>query len=75
MPGMKKPVAMPSQSNKGGATRGLERAAEMSGRTMPSTGKPLAYKKGGMVFKPCAGCPSPAKCKAMGKCMKKAKSK
>lgn len=33
------------------------------------------YKKGGKVpmkaFKPCAGCPSPAKCKAMGKCMKK----
>ena len=24
-------------------------------------------------FKPCAGCPSPAKCKAAGKCMKKAK--
>lgn len=24
-------------------------------------------------FKPCPGCPSPAKCKAMGKCMKKAK--
>ena len=21
-------------------------------------------------FKPCAGCPSPAKCKAAGKCMK-----
>jgi hypothetical protein len=33
------------------------------------------YKKGGKVpmkaFKACAGCPSPAKCKAMGKCMKK----
>lgn len=35
--------------------------------------KPMAYKKGGMVFKPCAGCPNTAKCKAMGKCMKKAK--
>jgi hypothetical protein len=35
--------------------------------------KPMAYKKGGMVFKPCASCPSPAKCRAMGKCMKKAK--
>jgi hypothetical protein len=23
------------------------------------------------AFKPCAGCPNPAKCKAMGKCMKK----
>lgn len=29
------------------------------------------YKNGGKVMKPCAGCPSPAKCKAMGKCMKK----
>lgn len=28
------------------------------------------YKDGGKVMKPCAGCPSPAKCKAMGKCMK-----
>jgi hypothetical protein len=35
--------------------------------------KPMGYAKGGMTFKPCAGCPSPAKCKAMGKCMKKAK--
>lgn len=31
------------------------------------------YKNGGKVMKPCAGCPSPAKCKAMGKCMKKKK--
>lgn len=37
------------------------------------TEKPMGYKKGGMVFKPCPGCPNPAKCKAMGKCMKKAK--
>lgn len=36
-------------------------------------GKPMGYAKGGMTFKPCAGCPAPAKCKAMGKCMKKAK--
>lgn len=35
--------------------------------------KPMAYKDGGKVFKPCAGCPAPAKCKAMGKCMKKGK--
>jgi hypothetical protein len=32
--------AMPANSNKGGAVRGLERAAAMSGRTMPTTGKP-----------------------------------
>lgn len=25
------------------------------------------------AFKPCATCPNPAKCKAMGKCMKKSK--
>jgi hypothetical protein len=35
--------------------------------------KPMGYKAGGKVFKPCPGCPSPAKCKAMGKCMKKGK--
>ncbi len=29
---------------------------------------PVYQKKG--TFKPCAGCPSPAKCKAAGKCMK-----
>jgi hypothetical protein len=33
--------------------------------------KPAGGKKTG--FKPCAGCPNPAKCKAMGKCMAKAK--
>jgi hypothetical protein len=37
--------------------------------------KPMSYKKGGMVFKPCPGCPNPSKCKAMGKCMKKAGKK
>lgn len=31
--------------------------------------KPMAYKKGGMVFKPCA------KCKAAGQCALKAKAK
>ncbi len=29
------------------------------------------YAKGGMTFKPCAGCSSAAKCKSMGQCMKK----
>jgi len=28
---------------------------------------------GGKAFKPCAGCKSPAKCKAAGKCLMKAK--
>jgi hypothetical protein len=43
----------------------------MKKKPMPQ--KPMPYKKGGMVFKPCAKCPSPAKCKAAGKCMLKAK--
>lgn len=29
--------------------------------------------KAAKSFKPCAGCPTPAKCKAMGKCAKKMK--
>mgnify|MGYP006999477263 CR=1 FL=1 len=37
--------------------------------------KPMSYKKGGPVFKPCAKCPSPAKCRAAGKCLKKAGKK
>jgi hypothetical protein len=37
--------------------------------------KPMSYQKGGMVFKPCAKCPSPAKCKAAGQCMMKGKAK
>lgn len=31
----------------------------------------MATKK---AFKPCAGCPSPAKCKAAGKCLMKDKA-
>jgi hypothetical protein len=27
------------------------------------------------VFKPCSGCPTPAKCKSAGKCAKKAGKK
>jgi len=38
--------------------------------------KPKSYKKGGIVksFKTCASCPSPAQCKAAGKCPKRARS-
>lgn len=39
----------------------------------PMKPAPMAYKKGGMVFKPCAKCPSPAKCKAAGQCALKVK--
>jgi hypothetical protein len=40
--------------------------------TAPAKKKP-AMAKGGSVtkFKPCKGCPTPAKCKAAGKCMAK----
>jgi hypothetical protein len=41
----------------------------MYGKMKPGSKAPAA-KKG---FKPCAGCPSPAKCKAAGKCLAKAK--
>jgi hypothetical protein len=49
------------------------------------TSKPVKYNKGGMVkkykkggavaFKPCKGCPTPAKCKKAGKCLAKASKK
>ena len=49
---------------------GKERKSDMM-KKKPTT----RYKKGGSVktFKPCASCPSPAKCKKAGKCMKKGK--
>jgi len=40
---------------------------------MKPAAKPMGYKNGGMTFKPCASCPSPAKCKAAGKCAMKGK--
>ena len=43
----------------------------MPGMMMKKKKKPMAYKKGGKVFKPCAACPSPAKCRKAGKCAKK----
>ena len=43
------------------------------GMVKKPTAKPMGYAKGGMTFKPCAACPNAAKCKAMGKCMAKAK--
>lgn len=44
-----------------------------NGKSCGSKSKMPAYKKGGMVFKPCAGCPNMAKCKAAGKCLMKGK--
>jgi hypothetical protein len=47
----------------------------MPGMMKDKKAKPMSYEKGGMVFKPCPGCPSPAKCKKAGKCLKKVKGK
>jgi hypothetical protein len=52
---------MPDKSNKGGAMRGLERAAAMSGRNMPTTGQPIrTMAKGGGID----GCAVKGKTKA-----------
>jgi hypothetical protein len=60
-----------SPGNAGGAMRGLERAAAMSGRTFDQG---QGYAKGGMIgFKACKACPNPAKCAKAGKCVAKAK--
>lgn len=40
-----------------------------------SKSKPMSYQRGGMVFKPCAKCPTPAKCRAAGQCAMKGKGK
>lgn len=43
----------------------------MTMKKAPKKGMMAAgYKDGGKAFKPCAGCPAPKKCAAMGKCMK-----
>lgn len=44
--GMARRPAMPAQSNAGGAMRGQERAAAMSGRTFDQG---VGYAKGGMI--------------------------
>jgi hypothetical protein len=54
------PVTMKTESKKRSQEMDAAKRKAVSG-----------YKDGGKVFKPCPGCPSPAKCKAMGKCMKK----
>lgn len=46
---------MPPQSNAGGDMRGLDRAAAMSGRAMPTAGvgmRPAGMKKGGLFRHP-----------------------
>ena len=49
--GAAKKYAMGGMSNAGGASRGLDRAAAMSGRAMPTTGRPMGLKNGGGVFR------------------------
>jgi hypothetical protein len=44
----------------------------MYGKPMMAPAKKTAAKKAA-PFKPCKGCPSPAKCKAAGKCAMKSK--
>ena len=53
MPSWARSASSPSSAgranmgNAGGATRGLARAAAMSGRAMPTPGRPAPMKKGG----------------------------
>jgi hypothetical protein len=57
------------------ANTGFEESCmKTTAKKMTAKSAPMGYKAGGKVgsFKPCAGCPNAAKCKAMGKCMKKA---
>lgn len=37
--------------------------------------KNMGYNKGGKAMKMCSGCPTPAACKAAGKCLKKGYNK
>lgn len=53
--GKVKKMAFGGMSNAGGAMRGLDRAAAMSGRTMPTTGRPAGMKKGGACKKMAGG--------------------
>lgn len=39
-------------------------------KMMMANGGKVKMADGGKAFKPCAGCPAPKKCAAMGKCMK-----
>ena len=55
---------------KGGAGKKMMMSeAKEYGMKMANGGK-VKMADGGKAFKPCAGCPAPKKCAAMGKCMK-----
>jgi hypothetical protein len=49
MPAQAGNPTMPAQANMGGGMRGLDRAAAMSGRPMPTPGRPVGMKKGGVT--------------------------
>jgi hypothetical protein len=49
---------------------GYERAKKEDAQFNEEFRKKFGLKNGGKVFKPCAGCPHPAKCKKAGKCLK-----
>jgi hypothetical protein len=58
----------PGRFKKGGTAMKKPVAKKKGG--IAAMKKPVAKKKGGMAFKTCRGCPTPAKCKAAGKCLK-----
>jgi hypothetical protein len=57
-----------------GLSRGLDKVEEVF---KPKNKDEKEFAKGGSVkgFKPCSGCPTPAKCKKAGKCLMKEKAK
>jgi hypothetical protein len=57
-----------------GLSRGMDK---VEGAFKSKDKEEKEYAKGGSVkgFKPCPGCPTPAKCKAAGKCLMKEKAK
>jgi hypothetical protein len=61
-----------------GAALGISRAADKVESLFKKKEEPKKMAKGGAAtkaFKPCKGCPTPAKCKAAGKCLTKKKAK
>lgn len=57
-----------------GTALGISRAADKVESLFKKKEEPKKMAKGGAVkkdFKPCKGCPTPAKCKAAGKCLAK----
>lgn len=66
-------MGTPEQNKK--AKEEIERYKASKAKEKEEEEKKKKMAKGGAVkgFKPCAACPSPAKCKAAGKCLAKTK--